>query len=307
MLKLNLSKRNDMEPDSNQPSPNDPDATPAPPNQPTPSAPEPASTPATNPEPPTPETAPATSAEPAVPPPAETQSPAPAAALPSVPDSWPGAFGVYKYSKAAVKFNGNTYGLLILLYLVVGIVIDIIFRGSLGAVISNVVSAYITAGIYIALLLGVRRQKVSTKASLSRTWPLLGLKYLLLSLLVGLSLLVSFLLLIVPFFFVLPRLALANYYLIDKNMRIIEAYKTSWAATKGHAGKVWGVIGAVIVMALLMITIIGIPVAFYLLIMYSAAFAVLYEFIGNKATEAVPTANPGLPAAPTTPSAPPAA
>jgi uncharacterized membrane protein len=119
--------------------------------------------------------------------------------------------------------------------------------------------------------------------------------------LIALSIVASAVLFIIPVFFVLPRLALAYYFLIDKHMGVIEAYKASWHATKGNAGKVWGIIGATILMALLMITIIGIPFSIYFLIMYSAVFAVLYEFLGKTQPTApaapAPAAVPAAPAA----------
>jgi hypothetical protein len=119
-----------------------------------------------------------------------------------------------------------------------------------------------------------------------------------LTILITLSLIVSFLLLVIPFFFVLPRLTLAEYFLVDKNMGVIEAYKASWNATKGHSLKVWGIYGAGILMALLCVTVIGIPVAFYLLIMYSAAFAVLYEFLNRSPATQPATAAAPAPAEP---------
>lgn len=95
----------------------------------------------------------------------------------------------------------------------------------------------------------------------------------------GLLAVVSFLALIVPFFFVYPRLVLAPYFLLDKNMGPIEAIKASWAQTKGHLSKLYGIYGAALLMGLLAITIIGIPFAIYFTIMYSAASAVLYRYI----------------------------
>lgn len=59
---------------------------------------------------------------------------------------------------------------------------------------------------------------------------------------------------------------------------VLDAYKASWAATRGHAMKVWGIAGVNCLMLLPVITIIGIPVSLYLLFMYSAANAVLYAY-----------------------------
>jgi hypothetical protein len=65
-------------------------------------------------------------------------------------------------------------------------------------------------------------------------------------------------------------------------MDILDSIRASWDKTNGHVGKVYGIVGVNILMALLVITIIGIPVAIYLLVAYSAAFAYLYRYIVRK-------------------------
>jgi hypothetical protein len=77
-------------------------------------------------------------------------------------------------------------------------------------------------------------------------------------------------------------------------MNILDAYKASWDQTKGHSGMIWNIYGAGFAMALLMITIIGIPFAIYFLIMYSAALAVAYNFINGSqpVAETSPAAAP---------------
>lgn len=218
---------------------------------------------------------------------APAQAPAATDTLPNVPETWPGAFGAYKYSKQAVRRNVVTLILLWLLVAAVGIVLDSAFK-NVGSLLSFIVNALGTAALSIALITSVRGQQISVGDAISKAVPY-WFKMILLMILIFLSIIGSLLLLIIPVFFVLPRLALAYYFLVDKDMGVVEAYKASWNATKGNAGKVWGIIGATIAMALLMITIIGIPFSIYFLIMYSAAYAVLYEFLGksNPQTPAV--------------------
>jgi membrane-anchored glycerophosphoryl diester phosphodiesterase (GDPDase) len=103
----------------------------------------------------------------------------------------------------------------------------------------------------------------------------------------------SLLLFVIPFFFVLPRLVLSPYYLVNQNLGPIAALKASWEKTKGHSGKVWGIIGVNILFVLLCVTIIGIPVALYLLFMYASASPVLYYWINRQSTQ------PAVAAAPT--------
>ncbi len=210
------------------------------------------------------------------------------AAVSGAPSSWPGAFGAYKYSKVAVMTNIAT---LIIIWLGVAILngaSDKVF-GSAGGLVTLVVSGLATAAYALTFIAGVRGQKLSIGDALSKAFPL-WLKMIGLLIVVSVSLVVSFLLLVIPFFFVLPRLSLAHYFLVDKNLGVMEAYKASWAATKGSSGKVWGIIGATFLMALLMITIIGIPFSIYFLIMYSGAYGVLYEFLnkGGKPAAAAP-------------------
>lgn len=226
--------------------------------------------------------------------PAATKS---SAALPGVPSSWPGAFGAYKHSKQAVLKNIWT---LVIIWVLVAVVSGVLQMAlsTPGRLIAYLVDALGTAAFTLTFIAGVRGQELSIGDALTKgvnVW----LKIIGLNILVGLSLIVSLLLLIVPFFFVLPRLSLANYFLVDQNLGVMDAYKASWAATDGNAGKVWGIIGANIAMALLAITIIGIPFAIYFLIMYSAATAVLYEFLNKKqpAKAAAPAPATAAPAA----------
>jgi hypothetical protein len=217
--------------------------------------------------------------------------------LPSVPATWPGAFGTYKYSKQAVKLNVGTLVALYVLALVVGGLLGFALK-EVGQVISYLVDSVVAASFVIIFLAGIRGQRISIEQAVKDALPF-WLKMIGLTILVGASLFASFILLIIPFFFVLPRLTLANYFLIDKKMGIVEAYSASWTATKGHTGKIWGIIGATILMALLMITIIGIPFSIYFLIMYSGATAILYSFIVKN--PAVAAAAPNAAVAPSAP------
>jgi uncharacterized membrane protein len=223
----------------------------------------------------------------------EPAAPTAAAAVSGAPSSWPGAFGAYKYSKAAVMTN---IGTLIIIWLAVAI-IDGIGQKSLGnasGLVSLLIAGLATAAYVLTFMAGVRGQKLSIGDALSKALPL-WLKMTGLLIVVGISLMVSFLLLVIPFLFVWPRLSLATYFLVDKNMGVMEAYKASWAATKGSVGKVWGIFGATLLMVLLMVTIIGIPFSIYFLIMYSGAYAILYEFL-NKSKPAVAAPAPAAPA-----------
>jgi len=193
--------------------------------------------------------------------------------LDKIPKEWPGAYGLYKYSKQAVQPN---------LWNIVGL-LNMVFRNlkNIGGVLQFLLAAYYGAALVFIWLAGTQGKVKSVQDSLKDTYPVF-IKYLVLQILVGLLIGASLLLLIIPFFFVYPRLALAQYYLIDKKMGIMDAINASWNNTKGYSVKVWTVTLAAISMALLALTIIGIPFAIYFLVMYSAAMAVLYKHIEAK-------------------------
>lgn len=215
---------------------------------------------------------------------------------PSAPlTQWPGAFGVYGASRDAVRRNLSTIILLIVISIGAGIVIGIIFGrvGWLNEIVSYLIGAVIGAAQLFALIGSVRGRTVELPDAISEGLPLF-FKFFLLQLLVAMSVLGGLILLIVPGLVILPRLVLAPYFLVDKNMGILEAYQASWDATKGHSGKVWGIIGVLFLMALPSITIIGIVLTAYWVVLYSAAPALLYQYLidhGQKGQKS-PVAQP---------------
>ena len=102
----------------------------------------------------TPSTNPVQSTPPAAPPAAE-------ASQPSVPSSWPGAFGVFKFSKEAVKRN---LGPIILFYLasvvLANIVSMLIKNEPISQTISFVISSLFTAALVFVEVSGVRGKRV---------------------------------------------------------------------------------------------------------------------------------------------------
>lgn len=206
--------------------------------------------------------------------------PAVESTLPKVPAEWPGAFGVYKYSKQAVRLNLETLILIWLLTTIVTVIFDYILKG-FGGLVSLAVDGLTGSAFVLTYLAGVRGQRLTTGDAFNKAMNF-WLRMIGLILLLGVSYVISILLLVIPFFFVFPRLSLATYFLIDHDMGVMEAYKASWEATKGNAGKIYGIVGATILMVLLAFTIIGIPFFIYFVIMYGAAYAVLYEFLGKS-------------------------
>lgn len=213
------------------------------------------------------------------------QSPQSNSSTPStsfVPTTWPGAFGAYKFSRDAVKFNLGTILGLLATTILLTVLIDSVFKSEfLNQVLGGLFNVWLGAATTYAILKSVQGVKVAFGDSLTEGLSLFW-NYLLLSLATFVLLVGSFVLFIIPFFFVLPRVVLAPYFLVDKQMGPVEALKASWNATKGYSGKVWGMIGASILMALGIIILIGL----YFLVMYSAVFAVFYFFLSKNSQSA---------------------
>ena len=225
--------------------------------------------------------------------------------LGTVTKEWPGAFGVYKYSKQAVLTNWSTLlALLFLILLATGVAR--VLGGTdphsggylLAQLVVLVISAYTTAASTFIELKSVKREKTSLNEAFTKAGhyflPMLGavlLMYVLLS--------ASILLLIIPFFFVLPRLALTPYFLVDNDLGPLQALKASWNDTRGYSAKVWGIIGVTVAFSLIAITIIGIPVTVYLVFMYAAANALLYRHIRAHTPASESAIDAPTPVAPT--------
>jgi hypothetical protein len=220
----------------------------------------------------------------------------------TVPSSWPGAWGVFKYSRNVVRNN---------LWVVVGLnFVSWTLSGAVSSfnskpdhatsvwdVAANLLSLWFSVALTFVILAGLRNQKLGFVDALKKSVPYY-LKALLLSILTVVILFLSLLLLVIPFFFVAPRISLAMYYLLDKDMGVVDSLKASWQATHGNVGKVWGIIGVTIVFALLIIVLVGI----YFLIMYLAASAVLYAYLQAAKSDSPVVAE--APASVDTPQAP---
>lgn len=232
-------------------------------------------------------------------------TPASVSPLEPVPAVWPGAFGLLKYSTAALIYNIKPYLGLIGLSILASIVASMMETGTYPNVsfkspghfaiwlIVQLFSVALSASIVLVVIAAVKRREISVDESIKQG-ILLFVPYFVLTLLRGLIIIGSALLFIIPVFFVAPRLLLAEYFMFDAKKTPVEAIKASWEATRGHIGKVWGIIGASFVFALIALTIIGIPVAIYLSLMYAAAFALLYFYLQKQPSPEAPTA----PAAP---------
>ena len=205
----------------------------------------------------------------------------------TVPSSWPGAFGIFKYSRKAVQTNAWPIVGIALLYILTSAIFSNLGPASdpgrygsstthPGSLITYLVSVLLSTAFALVLIAGVRGTKLSMGEALKKSVPLY-FKALGLAILTILIATASFLLLVIPFFIIMPRLELAQYFLVDKNLGPIQALQASWKATKGNVLIVWGIWGATLVMALLILLLIGL----YFVIMYMAAIAVLYVYLAD--------------------------
>jgi hypothetical protein len=197
--------------------------------------------------------------------------------------SWIGAFKAYAPSRDAIKVSLSANVWLFVVTVIVNLVINLIFKR---VFVLNELLALLFASLFAGsriytTLAGVRGKRVefgdAFGAGLTFMLKLFGLNVL-----VGLTLLGSLLLLVVPFFFITPRLSLASYFLVDQKMGILDSYKASWRATKGHSLKVWAIIGVTLLMCLPVITVIGLVATIYLIFMYQAATTLLYQYLINQ-------------------------
>lgn len=202
---------------------------------------------------------------------------------------WPGAFGIYQISKAAMMKNFNTF---IRLAIIFGLfyAFDVVVTGTakhhavahlIETVIFEFIAAFLSAVIILATIRSVRGEEISVGDSFSAVSDR-ALNIITTSIFTGVLILASIVLFIIPAFFVIPRIYLSLYFVVDKNMSPIDAIKASWDATEGHVSKVYGILGVNILIILPIITLIGVLATVYFGFMYYAASAVLYIFITNN-------------------------
>lgn len=230
-------------------------------------------------------------------------------------NDWPGAFGAFKPSREAVRKNLSTLVWLIVLDILVGAflstMLNLIFGNSVGNALYDVcslfISAFYLAAQVIIYLKGVAGKRIELNEIINAVkpfWTRMVLLYLLILVTVAvgsilaiigfivlmhismvIAVVVSVVLAIPAIFFAL-RLWFAPYFLIDKNMDVMDAYKASWEATNGNLSKVLAVIGVYILMALPIITIVGVIATIYLSFMYGAVFALLYVYLRDNKQKA---------------------
>ena len=207
----------------------------------------------------------------------------------SILKEWPGAFGIYKYTKSAVMNNLSFLIILSLASTGLGFLASLISNkighnsfSAIGSTISYFVSVVVSAALTYSLLEISKGTSIGWndiyEIIIKRFWKIVGALIL-----TGLIAVASILLLIIPAFFVIPRLALVQYFVLDKGMSPPDAIKASWDTTEGNYGKIYGIVGVSILIVLPVFTIVGIIATIYFTIMYYPVFAMLYLYLTKQA------------------------
>lgn len=206
--------------------------------------------------------------------------------------NWPGTIESYKHVRPYVKpqlWNFvSIIGLSIGVALVVQIILLAIFgRGVADNILDEAIgifsgALFLASGIHI-FLKAFNNEELSLNDALVYGYHRM-LKMVGLLIVMYVLLLVSFLLLVVPFLIVLPRLYLAPYFLIYNDSTVGEALAASWHLTRGHSYEIYGIILLEAVIALLAITIVGIPFAVYFGIINAGSFALMTIYLSQPKT-----------------------
>jgi hypothetical protein len=148
---------------------------------------------------------------------------------------------------------------------------------------------FIVASVMLALMgtiLTVRAAKQKT-VELAEVWEDFKAKawrLILVEILVGLIIIVGLVLLIIPGIYFLGRVILAPFVLIDQNTGVREAINRSWEMTKGKMWQVYNVLLFTILLSLPnIIPVVGPPIAFVLVMLYSVAMPLRYYELKGKA------------------------
>lgn len=234
-------------------------------------------------------------------------APPPASAFKASNSHYPGAFALFKPSKDAIirswKSLALTFVLSIGISIVIGIIIGLLFGNNtpamttptdfttlqelslaknVNSLLSNLASIFLIAMSSLIVLSSVRGKVVEFSDALSYATKHY-VRFLLANILAGLAIIGGLLLFIIPGIIIAVRLSLLNYVLLDnEKLGAVDAFKKSWELTKGHSGKIWGIIGVNFLMILPIFTIIGIPVSIVLIVLYAAASAILYTYLIGK-------------------------
>lgn len=223
--------------------------------------------------------------------PEETKTPSKNASQ-KMPHELPGAFQLFKPSERIVLANLPTYlalaGVPSLLSIISGFSRHNYYSVNASATLTPhgilalvnligwLISIAFAPGLICLQLATINKKTLGFNEAFQQGLTYLW-RFILLGIVMIVLLIVSLILFIVPFFFVLPRVILAPYYLIDRDLSVTEALNASNEAYK-ERGKLWGIIGVTILLNVpSLIPVIGSVISAVLTFLYGPAFAMRYE------------------------------
>lgn len=173
----------------------------------------------------------------------------------------PSAFSLIGQTVEVIKRNASAFTLMLIapaLLQSIGLLIPTSIDGNILTSINFWLNTALSAicGLFLALaeggvILAIFKSLNNEDAPAFQTF-VAGLKYFWRLMGVGIIttvlLSLAFLVFIVPFFILLPHVLLANYYVIDRNMGPIQAFKASFNESKPYSGAIWGLIGVMILL-----------------------------------------------------------
>lgn len=150
-------------------------------------------------------------------------------------------------------------------------------------VLGTLLSVIVTAAVIHLQLRGTENEKdVSFQEAFNQSsnfiMPIIGLMILMMLMLTA-----AFILFIIPFFILLPRIIMAPYFLVDQKLGVVAALKASNEAYKKYKG-IWGVIGVFVLIGLSsLIPYIGWAISIILSFIYAPLAAIRYKQIQQLA------------------------
>jgi hypothetical protein len=166
-----------------------------------------------------------------------------------------GGFDLFKPSINIIKLNFKTFVTLLAVPILTLLPIYLFNNPSKGSdmggngslilalsFIGYLALALVNPAIVYTQLKGARKEVVQPgeafQTGLKYFWRILGAEIL-----CGLIFVVSFVALVVPFFFMYRRYILVTYYIVDRDMRVMEALKKSAEDSVTYKSPMWGLVG----------------------------------------------------------------
>jgi hypothetical protein len=205
---------------------------------------------------------------------------------PHTADAWPGAFAAYGKAYEGLRKNSMPALLVVGIYIVVALLSGALQHKT--AADEGYKSGEAIVGLIFLLALPLYAFAVAEKRQMSIQQfmkPNVHKYFVLLftSILASFAVVFSLALLLIPVIWVLPWVYLATYAAVDKELSPVGAIKYSKQLTRHHKGKVWGLIGAGLLLTLCSLIFMIVPVVG----MFLGYAAVMTVSLTNNAANAM--------------------